>query len=581
MSAFDLVIRNGLIVDGTGAEPFVGDVAVTGGKIAAIGKVNGGGKEEIEARGRVVTPGFVDVHTHYDGQAIWSDRMIPSSSHGVTTVVTGNCGVGFAPCRPQSRDLLISAMEGVEDIPGVVMTAGLTWEWETFPEFLNALERRPHDIDIAAYIPHSALRVYVMGERGANREPATVDDIARMVALTREAMEAGAIGFATSRIRLHRRIDGELLPSFEAAERELHAIAKEVGRHGGVFQVVPELTESGTEAEAKAAFEILKQISKAGNVPVTFTMAQADTAPERLPLVLKWVAEANAEPGVRVHPQIFPRPVGMILSFDSSANPFMECPTYKKLAALPFAQRVAELKKPDVRKAIVTEESGEALLPLTRMSRRFNQMYALGETPNYEPDPKNSVVEMARRKGASPEEVAYDILMERDGRGMILIAIANYTFGSLEHLRDILVNKDVVVALGDGGAHYGLICDASYPTFMLAHWGRDRTQGLLPLSELVRSLTSRPAALAGFADRGQLTVGRKADINVIDMERLHLDQPRILTDLPGGGKRLDQTASGYQCTIVNGKVIHNDGVATGELPGRLIRADGKSIASAA
>jgi N-acyl-D-aspartate/D-glutamate deacylase len=579
--SYDLVIRNGLIVDGTGSEPYTGDVAINGGKIAAVGRVDGTGKKEIEARGRLVTPGFVDVHTHYDGQSIWSEHLNPSSAHGVTTVVFGNCGVGFAPCRPQSRDLLIKAMEGVEDIPGVVMTEGLTWEWETFPEFLDALERRRHDIDFAAYVPHSALRVYVMGERGANRDPATDEDIARMVQLTGEAMKAGAVGFATSRIKFHRRIDGELLPTYKAAERELHAIAKEVGRYGGIFQVVPELTESDNEDEAKLNFEILRKISREGKVPVTFSLGQANEAPDRFPRILDWVAKANEEPGVQIRPQIFPRPVGVILSLNSSANPFMGCPTYKKLASLPLAQRIAELKKPEVRKAIINEESEEALLPLMRMSRKFEVMYPMGETPNYEPDPSTSIVETARRKGVSPDEVAYDILMERDGRGMILVAIANYTQGSLEYLRDIMLQKAVVIGLGDGGAHYGLICDGSYPTFMLSHWGRDRAKGRLPLSELVRTLTSVPAGLVGFKDRGRLAVGLKADINVIDLERLRLHQPTIQADLPAGGRRLDQTASGYQCTIVNGKIIQNDGVRTGELPGRLVRAGKTRAVSAA
>ncbi len=580
--SYDLVIRNGLIVDGTGGEPFPGDVAVTGGRIAAVGKVQGAGKQEIEANGRLVTPGFVDVHTHYDGQSVWSERLNPSSAHGVTTVVFGNCGVGFAPCRPQSRELLIKAMEGVEDIPGIVMTEGLTWEWETFPEFLDALDRRPHDIDFAAYIPHSALRVYVMGERGANREPATDEDIVRLVQLTGEAMKAGAVGFATSGIKFHRRIDGELLPTYHAAEKELHAIAKEVGRHGGIFQIVPELTESDNDADAKQHFEMLRRISREGKLPVTFTIAQANEAPERLPRILDWVAKANEEPGVQLRPQIFPRPVGMILSLASSANPFIGKPTYKKLSALPLAQRIAELKKPEVRKAIVSEEAEEALLPLVRLSRNFSKMYPLTETPNYEPDPSTNVLETAARKGVSPEEIAYDILMERDGKGMILVALANYTLGSLEHLRDIMLQKAVVIGLGDGGAHYGLICDGSYPTFMLAHWGRDRAAGRLPLPKLVQAISSIPAGLVGFSDRGRIAVGLKADINVIDLDRLRLHQPTVVADLPAGGKRLDQSASGYQCTIVSGKIIQSDGVLTGELPGRLVRGGkARAVASAA
>jgi N-acyl-D-amino-acid deacylase len=576
---YDLVIRQGLIVDGNGGEPYVGDVAVSGGRIAAVGEVPGTGSEEIDATGALVTPGFVDPHTHYDGQAIWSDRLTPSSQHGVTTVVVGNCGVGFAPCRPGDRDLLINAMEGVEDIPGVVMVEGLSWEWESFPEFLDAIERRPHDIDLAAYVPHSALRVFVMGERGANRDPATDEDIARMVELVGQAMDAGAIGFATSRITIHRRIDGEFIPSFEAAEREVHAIAKEVGRRGGIFQIVPELTEATTDERARADFDFVKRISKAGNVTVTFTIAQPDYAPHRLAQVMQWVEEANREEGVCLKPQLFPRPVGMILGFHLSANPFMECASYKEIAGLPFEAKIAALRQPELRARICDEAAGEPTLPLMALARKFDKMFALTAKANYEPDPETSVEALARGRNVSAEHIAYDLLMEKDGQGMLLVTIANYSHGTLDDIRECLLQEHAVLGLGDGGAHYGLICDASYPTFMLSHWVRDRPQGRLPVADTVRAMSKIPAGLMGLHDRGELAVGKKADINIIDLPGLTLHTPEVKHDLPAGGKRLHQSATGYRVTLVNGKPIQKDGVPTGELPGRLVRF-GQEVAAA-
>jgi N-acyl-D-aspartate/D-glutamate deacylase len=567
----DLIIRGGLIVDGSGGEPYAGDVAVRDGRIAEIGAVAGSAAEEIDARGQIVTPGFIDPHTHYDGQAIWAERMAPSSSHGVTTVLFGNCGVGFAPCRPGDRDLLISAMEGVEDIPEIVMTEGLTWDWESFPEFLDALERRRHDIDIAAYIPHSALRVYVMDERGANREQATADDIARMVELVGKAMEAGAAGFATSRLSYHRRIDGEYIPSFEAGLDELLAIAREVARHGGIFQVVPELAEAEGEEKVRAGFAVLKRISKEGGLPVTFTIAQNDSVPAQLARIMDWVREANQEPGVSLRPQMFPRPVGMVIGFELSANPFMECPTYKKLAPLPIEERLAELRKPEVRARILSEEAGVPTLPLMAMARKFSQMYALGARPNYEPDPADSVASLAKRSGRTESEVAYDMLMAEEGRGMLLITMANYSRGSLDDVREQMMQPGTVLGLGDGGAHYGLICDASYPTFVLTHWARDRRQGRFSIAEVVHAMTEIPADLLGLSDRGRLEVGRRADINVIDLDALSLHKPTVKWDLPAGGKRLDQTASGYRATIVDGTIIQRDGEPTGAMPGKLIR----------
>ena len=571
-SLYDMIIRNGLIVDGTGSEPYKGDLAIKGDRIAAIGKVDGGAAQEIDAAGQLVTPGFIDVHTHYDGQAIWSDRLNPSSAHGVTTVVVGNCGVGFAPCREESRGMLISSMEGVEDIPEIVMVEGLTWEWETFPEFLDALEKRPHDINLACYIPHSALRVYVMGDRGANREDATPADIEAMVAITRNAMEAGAVGFATSSTTFHRRIDGVPIASYQTAEPELAAIAREVGRHGGIFQMVSRIAEDTDDQTCREDFEFLYRIAKHSQCAVTFTMAQADYAPTRLRRVMDWVEEANKEDGVVIKTQLYPRPVGMVLGLDISANPFLERPTYKKIAALPLAEKVAELRKPEVRAKILGEESGVPTLPLMNMARTFDQMYALGENPNYEPDPEDSVAKTAKRMGITPDELAYDLFLERDGNAMMMVAMANLSYGNLDELHSQLQRPDIMIGLGDGGAHYGLVCDSSYPTFMLGYWARDRKRGGFSVAEAVRMMSSVQARFMGFTDRGEIAVGKRADLNIIDIEGIRMHAPSVLKDLPGGGKRVDQTASGYRATIVGGRVIQRDGVPTGELPGKLLRA---------
>jgi N-acyl-D-amino-acid deacylase len=570
-SHYDVIIRNGLIVDGTGGEPFKGDLAIKGERIAAIGKVEGSADEEIDATGQIVTPGFIDVHTHYDGQAIWSDRLNPSSSHGVTTVVVGNCGVGFAPCRERDRPLLISSMEGVEDIPELVMVAGLTWEWESFPDFLDALEKRPHDINVACYVPHSALRVYVMGDRGANREDATPEDIEQMVAIMRQAMEAGAVGMGTSSTAFHRRIDGVPIASYQTKAPELIAIAAEIGRHGGIFQMVSPIAEDIGDEGVREAFEFLRQIAKQGNCAVTFTMAQADFAPTRLRTVMDWLEAANKEEGVVMKAQLYPRPVGMVLGLDISANPFLERPTYKKIAALPLAEKVAELRKPEVRAQILAEESGVPTLPLMNMARKFDQMYPLGDNPNYEPNPDHSVEKLAKAKGITPDELAYDLFLERDGQAMMMVAMANFSYGNLDELHSQLQRPDIMIGLGDGGAHYGLVCDSSYPTFMLGYWARDRKRGGFSIPEAVRMMSSVQADFMGFADRGKLEVGRRADINIIDVDKVRMHAPSVLYDLPGGGRRVDQTADGYSATLVGGKVIQRNGTPTGELPGTLVR----------
>jgi N-acyl-D-aspartate/D-glutamate deacylase len=565
--AFDTVIRGGLVVDGTGGAPFEADVAIAGGRIAAIGRVAGSGAEEIDAKGLIVTPGFVDIHTHYDGQAVWADRLSPSSSHGVTTAVGGNCGVGFAPCRPEHRELLVSVMEGVEDIPEVVMTEGLTWNWETYPEYLDAIAARPHDIDFASQIPHSAVRVYVMGQRGANREPATADDLEKMQAVVREAMDAGALGFATSRLIIHKTGQGEAIPTFDAAEAELEALAlalKDGGR--GVLQAVFGAPGRTFEDEIR----LLSRLTKLSGRPASFTMAQENARPDAWRGVMACLAEANAS-GPRIRAQVYPRPIGVVLGFDLSINPFSLCPSYQPLAKLPFAERIAALRDPVVRARLLAEDPDDPVIPLSRLGRMYDRMYPLGDPPNYEPAPETSILAQAAARGVNPAELAYDLLMEHDGRGMLLSALANYGSGSLDPIHSLITDPNSVIGLGDGGAHYGMICDSSYPTFVLQHWTRERQGARIPLEQAIRALTHDTAATVGLDDRGLLAVGRKADVNVIDYDAVTLAKPKVLYDLPAGGRRLTQTAEGYVATMVSGQVIARGGEPTGALPGRLVR----------
>ena len=565
--AYDLVIRNGLVVDGSGAERFEADVAVADGRIAAIGAVSGRGAEEIDAHGLLVTPGFVDIHTHYDGQAVWSERLSPSSSHGVTTVVGGNCGVGFAPCRPEHHDLLVSVMEGVEDIPEVVMTEGLTWEWETYPDYLNAIEKRPHDIDFASQIPHSAVRVYVMGQRGADREAATADDLNRMQAIVREAMQVGALGFATSRLIIHKTGQGDAIPTWEAAESELEAMAmalKDAGK--GVLQAVFGAPGRTFEDE----IDLLSRLTRMSGRPASFSMAQANDNPDAWRGVMRHLAAANRE-GPPIRAQVYPRPIGVVLGFDLSINPFSLCPSYQPLIKLPFAQRIAALRDPAMRARLLAEEPGDAIIPLARMGRRFNFIYPLGDPPNYEPTQASSLAAQAVARGVHPAELAYDLLLENDGRGLLLAALANYGSGSLDPIHALITDPNSVLGLGDGGAHYGMICDSSYPTFVLQHWTRERQGARLSIEAAIKALTSDPAETVGLRDRGLLAVGRKADLNVIDYDAVALETPHVLYDLPAGGRRITQGARGYEALVVSGQVVSRGGEPTGALPGRLVR----------
>jgi N-acyl-D-aspartate/D-glutamate deacylase len=565
----DLVIRNGTVFDGSGGEPFEADVAVERGRIVAVGDVRGRGAEEIDARGMAVTPGFVDIHTHYDGQVTWENRLVPSSSHGVTTVVMGNCGVGFAPCRPEQHELLIRLMEGVEDIPHPVLVDGVPWQWESFPEYLDFLAGRQYDMDICGYVPHSALRVFVMGARGADCEPATEADRAEMARLVREAVAAGAMGFSTSRTFFHRSSDGKSAPTYRAAEAELMSLAMALKAEGrGAMQLIADFDE------AEAAFGTLRRVVEASGRPLSFSLMEGNTGPlsSRWPELLEWIGDANAQ-GLSMKAQVAGRGVGLLFGHELTLNPFYTTRTYRELAKLPFAERVAALRRPEVRARILAEPiDTDPANVLGRMVRAFDLMYQLGDPPNYEPLPETSIAARARRLGVAPETLAYDLMLEEDGHSLLYHPIANYGAGSLDTCLEMMEHPGSVLGLGDGGAHCGTICDGSLPTFMLTHWARDRRRGRrLALPWIVKALARDTAVTVGLHDRGLVARGYKADLNVVDLDRLRLHAPEVAYDLPTGGRRLVQRADGYAATIVSGAVVYRDGEATGALPGHLVR----------
>ena len=566
MSAHDLVVRNGTIFDGTGSAPFEGDVAVSKGRIVAMGKVPGAGAEEIDARGRIVTPGFVDIHTHYDGQATWDSRLAPSSLHGVTTAVFGNCGIGFAPVRPEDHDRLISLMEGVEDIPHPVLAEGLKWNWESFGDFLNAMEAVPHDIDFAAQLPHGALRVYVMGERGAKQEPASDQDIFRMAALAREAMRDGALGFSTSRTLNHKTADGNNTPSYGAAEKELVGIAMGLKQAGmGVLQVVTDFP--GGEAE----FNVLRRMTEASGRPLSVSLAQSPLAPGLYKDVLGWLKQANDD-GLEMRAQVAGRPVGLLLGLALTLNPFIAHTAYKEIADKSFEERLAALRDPWFRAKLLAETPRADHPFVKSVLRGFGAMFELGDPPNYEPLPEHSVAARAAARGVSPEEYALDVITAGDGRGALYLTFLNYADGSLDPSFEMMNHPNTVLGLSDGGAHLGTICDGSFPTSNLIHWTRDRTRGpKMKLETMIAKQTRATAEAVGLLDRGLLKPGYKADINVIDYDNLRLHAPTILYDLPSGGRRLMQYADGYTATIVSGRPVYRDGQPTGALPGRLVR----------
>lgn len=565
---YDLVIRGGLIVDGTGSEPFHGDVAIDDGRIAAVGRVEGHGTREIDATGRLVTPGFVDIHTHYDGQATWEDRMVPSSNHGVTTVLMGNCGVGFAPCRPHQRDMLVKLMEGVEDIPEVVMVDGLPWNWETFPDYLDALDARTLDIDVATQIPHSALRVYVMGERAARQEPPTADDLSAMRALVAEAITAGAFGVTTSRNMMHRTKAGELAPSLYSEADELKSLMDGLNDAGaGVFQIIP-----APFSEAEGEFALLRALADHGRRPLSFTLLDAPSQPGAgWRHMLEGLEQAHRD-GLEIRGQVAPRPVGMFFGLDLSLHPFSAHPSYRAIAGRPLAERVAIMRDADFRRRLLAEQPEDSNPVTLTLIDAFHATHEWRDGPDYEPQRETRVSALAEAAGLSVADYAYDRLLEDDGRRLFYLPAANYSQGNLDAVREMLGHPDTVMALADGGAHYGLICDASFPTYFLQRWSRDaRDAERIPLADAIAELTSRPAATVGMTDRGRLVPGLKADINVIDFDALKLHVPTINYDLPAGGKRMHQAADGYVATILSGELTYEHGRPTGALPGRLVR----------
>jgi N-acyl-D-aspartate/D-glutamate deacylase len=561
----DLVVRNGTVIDGSGGEPFRADVAVEGGMITAVGSVSAAGREEIDAAGCLVTPGFVDIHTHYDGQVTWDERLTPSSLHGVTTAVLGNCGVGFAPVQPAHHDMLIELMEGVEDIPGAALHEGLPWSWNSFPEYLDAIERRPHDIDVCAQIPHGALRVYVMGERGANREPATAGEIAAMSDLVAQAITAGALGFTSSRTVQHRTSTGAPTPTLTAAEDELRGIAAGLRRAGaGVIEMISDFDDLDGEFA-----RFCRMVEDAGR-PMTISLAQRDSAPDHWKLLLARIEAAQAR-GLPIRGQVAPRPIGVLLGLECTLHPFVACPSYRAIAKLPLADRVRELREPALRERLLGETAQSSNATVRYISKSYHKLFRLGDPPDYEPDPSASVAAQAARLGRPPAELAYDMLLEGDGKEILYFPLHNYAEQSLEAVRAMMAHDATLAGLGDGGAHVGTICDASFTTYSLTHWGRDRATGRFALPWLIKRQTRDTAAAVGLLDRGLVEPGMKADLNVIDFARLRLHRPYIVHDLPARGRRLMQTADGYVATVVSGAVTYRNGEPTGALPGALVR----------
>jgi N-acyl-D-aspartate/D-glutamate deacylase len=565
MSDHDLVVRGGTVVDGTGAAARTADVAVTGGVITEVGRVDGTRRLTIDADGLLVMPGFVDIHAHYDGQATWDERMVPSSWHGVTTVVAGNCGVGFAPVRPADHDRLIELMEGVEDIPGVTLHEGLAWNWQSFPEFMDAVEGRPFDVDVALQVPHGALRLHVMGERGAARETATGDDIARMAELAAEAIEAGALGFSTSRTLNHRTSRGEPTPTLTAEADELVGIARAIGATGrGVLQVVSDF------ADVDAEFALCRRMAAESGRPLSFSLLETGNDTWRRQLEL--LEAANAE-GLVITAQVAPRAVGLLLGLDCTLHPFLTNRVYREIAALPLAERVAIMADPGFKQRVLaaTAEASRAKRLGGRLIHALDRMYVLGDPPDYEPDPSTSVARRAERAGLDAHSLAYDLLLEDGGRAFLYLPMLNYGEGNLDAASEMLAHPHTVVGLADGGAHVGTICDASFPTTLLTHWGRDRDRGRMELPFLVHRQTQATARTVGLLDRGVIAPGYRADLNVVDLDALTARRPTMRHDLPAGGKRLVQSADGYVATVVAGQVTYENGVEAGPLPGRLIR----------
>ena len=562
----DLVIRGGNIVDGSGSEAREGDVAIDGGRISSVGESAGAGKRELDARGQLVMPGWVDIHTHYDGQVTWDPYLTPSSWHGVTSVVMGNCGVGFAPAKPDRRDWLIGLMEGVEDIPGTALAEGIQWSWESFPEYLDAIEKLPRALDVAAQVPHGAVRAYVMGERGAKNERPTPGDIEEMAQLVKEGIEAGALGFTTSRTLLHRAVDGEPVPGTFAAEDELYGIGRVLGELGrGVFEMASDLAPEDKE------LAWMEELAVRTGRPITFACIQNDADPKQWRRLLD-AAERAAERGARVTPQVAVRPTGILMGLESTAHPFKQHPVYREIAHLPLAERVARMREPAFRTRLLEAEIDFSDPLSAFVMSSFHKLFPLGDPPDYEPTPDKSVAAIATREGRRATEVVYDMLLQRDGHELLYFPILNYADFDFECIREMLLHPSSVLGLSDGGAHCGLICDASAPTYLLTHWVRDRARGeRIPLEWAVASQTRHTAEFYGLQDRGLLAPGLLADVNVVDFDALRVLPPEMAYDLPANAGRLLQRAEGYRATVKSGELIFENGEATGAMPGRLLR----------
>jgi N-acyl-D-aspartate/D-glutamate deacylase len=559
----DLVIRNGWVLDGTGAPGFQADVAIEGETIVQVGRVTARGAEEIDAKGLLVTPGFVDIHTHYDGQAVWDSHLAPSALHGVTTALMGNCGVGFAPCRAADRDTLIELMEGVEDIPGPVLHEGLNWSWETFPEYLDALEHKARDIDIGALLPHGALRVHVMGRRALNLENAAQGEIAEMQRLTAEAVAAGAFGASTSRTISHKTLAGDPTPTLKAQEEELLGLAIGMAEGGGGLL---ELVSDWNTPDPATEFAIVRRVAAASGQPVVFSLTARHDRTEAWKELLALAEDAQAN-GLDIRPVFPPRPIGILLGLVGSQNPFSGCPSYREIQHLPPAERAAAMREPARRAAILSEDriSGSNFPLITRLS--WARMFPFGDPPDYAPPREASIEARAAREGRKPEEVAYDFLAESDGSNFLFAPLTNFADYTLDASAECLRRRVSIIGLSDGGAHVGFISDGSFPTFVLEYWSK---RGFA-MEELIRRQTSDTARAMGLFDRGVIAPGMLADLNLIAESELALPPPRMIHDLPAGGRRLLQGARGYRATIKRGVVTYRDGVATGALPGRLLR----------
>jgi N-acyl-D-aspartate/D-glutamate deacylase len=565
----DLIIRGGTVHDGLGSAPQTADIAIDDGLITLVGEVPGEGREEIDASGLIVAPGFVDIHTHYDGQATWDDEMAPSSWHGVTTVVMGNCGVGFAPAKPDKHDWLIGLMEGVEDIPGTALAEGMSWNWETFPEYLDALEEMPRTIDVATHVPHGAVRAYVMGERGAANEAPTDDEIEQMSAIVEEGLKAGALGFSTSRTVLHRSVDGELVPGTTATKEELVGIGRAMGRTGfGVFEMASDMKREWDE------FGWMGDLSRETGLPVTFAALQSIAKELTLDEQIAMTAEENAK-GANIVAQIALRGNGVVMAWQGTLHPFLFKPAWSEISDLSWDEQLARLRDPDFRERMIAEESvypeTDLLELLILIANGWLIQYRMDDGFNYEPTAEQSLAALAEGQGVTPAEYAYDLLMEENGKGFIYYPILNYADGNLDFLEELQQRSDTVNSLSDGGAHCGTICDAASPTFMLEHWVRDRARGTISLAHAIKRQCHDTARLYGLDDRGVLAPGYLADINIIDLANLKLEKPWLAFDLPAGGRRLMQKAKGYVATIKSGKVTFREGVVTAERPGGLIR----------